>query len=109
MSKAICACAILLIQIGRTEKLMRAETGGDEKQVIDLEWPYASNQQASVRYFRQKNVRFTRFHGTMETTYQNLHKEGIGVEIKHASIILEEEEAILWEQQILRCHSPKAL
>ena len=27
----------------------------------------------------------------METTYQNLHKEGIGVEIKHASIISEEE------------------
>ena len=39
MSKAICACAILLIQIDRAEKLMRAENRGDEKQVIDLEWP----------------------------------------------------------------------
>ena len=39
MSKAICACTILLIQIGRVEKLMRAENGGDEKQVINLEWP----------------------------------------------------------------------
>ena len=46
----------------------------------------------------------------METTYQNLHKEGIGVEIKHVPIISEEEEeTILWEQQILGCHSPKAL
>ena len=59
--------------------------------------------------FDKKDVRFRCFHGTMETTYQNLHKEGIGVEIKHASIISEEEEAILWEQQILGCHSPKAL
>ena len=45
MSKAICACAILLIQIERAEKLMRVENGGgggggkDEKQVINLEWP----------------------------------------------------------------------
>ena len=40
ISKAICACAILLTQISRAEKLMRAENGGgDEKQVIDLEWP----------------------------------------------------------------------
>ena len=45
----------------------------------------------------------------METTYQNLHKEGVGVEIRHASIISEEEEVILWEWQILGCHSPKAL
>ena len=59
--------------------------------------------------FDKKDVRFRRFHGTMETTYQNLHKEGVGVEIRHASIISEEEEAILWERQILGCHSPKAL
>ena len=42
MSKA---CPILLIQIGRAEKLMRAENrggGGGEKQVIDLEWPYST-------------------------------------------------------------------
>ena len=56
--------------------------------------------------FDKKDVRFRRFHGTMETTYQNLHKEGVGVEIRHASIISEEEEAILWEWQILGCHSP---
>ena len=58
--------------------------------------------------FDKKDVRFRRFYGTMETTYQNLHKVGIRVEIKHASI-RSEEEAILWEQQILGFHSPKAL
>ena len=33
----------IVITIGMAEKLMRAENGGgggDEKQVIDLEWPY---------------------------------------------------------------------
>ena len=59
--------------------------------------------------FDKKDVCFRRSHGTMETTYQDLHKEGIRVEIKHASITSEEEEAILWERQILGCHSPKAL
>ena len=59
--------------------------------------------------FDKKDVRFRHFYDTMETTYQNLHKEGVGVEIRHASIISEEEEVILWEWQILGCHSPKAL
>jgi len=45
----------------------------------------------------------------METTYQDLHKEGIGVEIKHAPIISGDEEVILWERKILGCHSPTAL
>ena len=45
----------------------------------------------------------------METTYQDLHKEGIGVEIKHAPIMSEDKEVILWEWQILDCHSPTAL
>jgi len=44
-------------------------------------------------------VRFTDFRGTMETTYQDLHKEGIGVEIKHAPIISGDEEIIPWERQ----------
>ena len=54
-------------------------------------------------------MRFRDFRGTMETTYQDLHKEGIGVEIKHAPIISGDEEVILWERQILGCHSPTAL
>ena len=59
--------------------------------------------------FDKKDVRFRDFRGTMETTYQDLHKEGIGVEIKHAPIISGDEEVILWERQILGCHSPTAL
>jgi len=54
-------------------------------------------------------VRFRDFRGTLETTYQGLHKEGIGVEIKHAPIISGDKEVILWERQILGCLSPTAL
>jgi len=53
--------------------------------------------------FDEKDVRFRDFRGSMETTYQDLHKEGIGVEIKHAPIISGDEEIILWERQILGC------
>jgi len=59
--------------------------------------------------FDKKDVCFRDFRGTMETTYQDLHKEGIGVEIKHAPIISGDEEVILWERKILGCHSPTAL
>jgi len=40
--------------------------------------------------------------------YQDLHKLGIGVEVKHASIRSGEEEVILCEWKILGCHSAKA-
>ena len=41
--------------------------------------------------------------------FQELHREGIGVEIKHAPITSGDEEIILWEWQILGCHLPTAL
>ena len=36
--------------------------------------------------FDKKDVRFRRFYGTMETTYQNLHKEEVGVEIRQRQL-----------------------
>ena len=39
----------------------------------------------------------------------DLHREGIGVEIKHAPITSGDEEIILWEWHILGCHLPTAL
>ena len=45
----------------------------------------------------------------METVYQSMHKEGVGVEIHHAAIITEEEEDRLWNLGILGDESPRAL
>ena len=66
---------------------------------------YAVKQWPSIQYvFSTKRCVLG-----METTYQDLHKEGIEVEIKHVPIMSEEKEVILWEWQILGCHSPTAL
>ena len=47
--------------------------------------------------FAKKDMHFQQFHGTMETVLQQLHKDGIGAEIKHAAVISEEEEALFWK------------
>ena len=52
-------CDLLLIQIGRAEKLMRTENEGDEKQVIDLEWPYSHALLRIHTIGGQKSVRIT--------------------------------------------------
>ena len=54
-------------------------------------------------------MHFRQFHGTMETVFQQLHKDGIGAQIKHAVVISEEEEALLWKEGILGSSSPRAL
>lgn len=59
--------------------------------------------------FDKKDVRFRGFHGTMETVFQSLHKEGVGTEVKHTPAISDEEEADLWRKKILGDHSPLAL
>ena len=59
--------------------------------------------------FDKQDVRFRGLRGTMESVYQSLHKEGVGGEIRHASIITEEEEERLWKLGILGDESPKAL
>ena len=59
--------------------------------------------------FAKKDMRFRQFHGTMETVFQQLHKDGIGAEIKHAAVISEEEEALLWKEGILGSSCPRAL
>ena len=59
--------------------------------------------------FERKDVRFMPFHCTMETVFQQLHKEDIGAETKHTSVITEEKEALIWERKVIGCHSPLAL
>ena len=45
----------------------------------------------------------------MESTFQRLHSRGVGAASKHVEVISKEEEELLWEQNVLGCHSPRAL
>ena len=56
-----------------------------------------------------KDVSFRKFHGTMESVYQQLHKKGVGTVIKHASAITNEEENHIWQYRIIGDHSPTDL
>ena len=55
------------------------------------------NNDSPVNVFDKQDVRFRGLLKTMESVYQSLYKEGVGVEIRHASIITEEEEERLWK------------
>ena len=59
--------------------------------------------------FDKKDVRFRKFHGTMESVFQALHSEGVGAVVKHAPLITKEEESLLWKRGILGDHTPLAL
>ena len=59
--------------------------------------------------FDKKDVHFRGFRGTMETVFQQLHSEGVGVKRNHAKVTFKMEEELLWEHRIIGCHSPRAL
>ena len=48
----------------------------------------------------QKNADFKELHCTMDSVFRSLRVEGVGVQVKHASIITIEEENLLWQQGI---------
>ena len=64
---------------------------------------------APFNIFNKKDIQFHGFRGTMETVFQQLHSEGVGVKRNHAEVISKEEEELLWEGQIIGCHLPRAL
>ena len=59
--------------------------------------------------FAKNDVRLRRFHGTMETVFQELHKKGVGAAVKHTPSISSEEEDRVWEAGIMGDKSPTAL
>lgn len=55
------------------------------------------------------NHKFKELHAAVDNLGRQLHSEGVGAEVKHASGISTEEEEALWEQGILGCDNPKSL
>ena len=60
-------------------------------------------------FLDQKCVQFSRLHRTMDSMFHRLHSKGIGVAVKHASVISKEEEAMLWHSGILSLDNPEGL
>lgn len=48
---------------------------------------------------------FCELHGAMEVCYQWLREEGVGVVVKHATVVTPEEENILWDTRVIGDHS----
>lgn len=48
-------------------------------------------------------------HTIIDNYFHELHAEGVGAEVKHTSIISNEEEDRLWEEGILGVNTPEAL
>ena len=42
--------------------------------------------------FAKGDVRFRNFHGTMESVFQHLHKNGVGAVVKHSLAITDQEK-----------------
>ena len=57
----------------------------------------------------QKNPDFKELHCTMDSIFRSLRVEGVGVQVKHASVITREEENLLWEQGVLNLNTPLGL
>ena len=55
------------------------------------------------------NYKFKKLHAALDNLGRQLRSEGVGAEVKHASIISTEEEEALWQQGILGCDNPKSL
>ena len=64
---------------------------------------------APVSIFDKTDVRFRGLQGTTESVYQTLHEEGLGVEVKHASVITADDEEKLWESKTLGDYDPHVL
>ena len=60
-------------------------------------------------FLSKKDWRFRELRGTMEQTFSDLRKQGVGAEVKHMSIITKEEEDQLWKAKEMDTNAPKQL
>ena len=60
-------------------------------------------------FLSKKDWRFRGLRGTIESTYSELRKNGIGAEVKHTPIVTKEEEDQLWRSGVMGTDTPKQL
>ena len=60
-------------------------------------------------FFDEKDYRYQKLRAALDNLGRRLRKDGIGAEVKHASIVTSEEEDALWLSGVLGSTTPKAL
>ena len=62
-----------------------------------------------LNFLDKKYSRFKALHGTMDAHFHYLHSTGIGREVKHARVLIKDDEDKLWSKGIMNTNTPKAL
>ena len=62
-----------------------------------------------LNFLDKKDSRFKAVHGTMDAHFHYLHSTGIGREVKHARVLMKDDEDKLWSKGIMNTNTPKAL
>ena len=60
-------------------------------------------------FLSKKDHRFRALKGTIESTYSELRKNGVGAEVKHTPIVTKEEEEMLWSKKVMGVDLPRQL
>ena len=63
----------------------------------------------SPNFLSKQDSRFQHLQNTLDSTFHQLHSEGIGVQVKHSETITKEDEAKLWNSGIVGLTTPKSL
>ena len=56
-----------------------------------------------------ENKEFDKFHACLDNSFRQLRTDGFGSSSKHAEVLSKEEEALLWDKEVLGIGSPKQL
>ena len=80
--------------------------------VYSLGWstsPYALFEQRLPKFPGYRKKEFDKFHACLDNTFRQLRTDGFGSSSKHAEVFSKEEEALLWDKEVLGIGSPKQL
>lgn len=56
-----------------------------------------------------KNSKFKELHCTVDAYFHLLQVDGVGTDVKHASVISKKEENLLWKKEVLSASTPLGL
>ena len=70
---------------------------------------YMCEKNPEVHFLEEKDTRYSGLCGTRDCVARTLREEGVGWSVKHAEVISQAEEELLWSSEVMGLHSLKAL